>query len=688
LKTEDVLHLIVIDDSSNDIEVVTNRLRDAGHAVRTERVEDDEDLREALSRQRWDMVLAKPQIPDFSALDALQIVNDRELDLPLVVLVNQVDEEEIAPILAAGARDIVSTQNIACMLHRLVREFSDLHKRRRHRECETMLQEASRRAQGLVDSSRDAIAYVHEGMHIYANASYLELFGYSDPLELEGMPIMNMVAPADHARFKEFLRNYLKGQPQAEELELHGLRADQSEHPITMEFAPASYEGESCIQVVIRDQSASRELEERLDHLSRQDLLTGLYNRQFFVEQLKERLAQKGQGVVLFIQPNDFERVREQSGIAGSDLVLAELANLLRKHAPEAACAARFDAHIFSLLVQSRGGEEVERLTRELRTLVEEHLFDTGQNSLSLSITVGGTPFDDTVESTETVLERAEKALQTAAQRGKSLHLYNPRAEQMADRERIAHWGRQIKVALRDNQFHLLYQPIVSLHGDPNENYEVLLRLRGAGGEWVPPGEFIPAAEAAGLMGAVDRWVLAHAVKVLMERHQTGKSTNFFIKLSEPSLQDPEFLPWMRDLLKASRLEGNLITLEVSEAVAAGNLKAVKVLIDGLHQLRIRFALDHFGIAPNYASLLKHCNANFLKIDGSLIRDLANNTAHQQKVKAITAEAKEMERLTIAEFVEDANTLAALWGCGIDYIQGYFLQEPDASLDYEFLSEA
>lgn len=685
-KTEEILRLIVIDDSSNHAETVSSLLRNVGQAVRTERAEDDEDLREMLAQQAWDMVLTKADIPHCSPVDALRIITQTELELPLIVLAESIDDSAMGEILKAGARDVVSLKRPTCLIHTLIREFDDVLKRRRHRECEALLQEANRRAQSLVDSSRDAIAYVHEGMYIYANESYLQMFGYSVLEEIEGMPLMDMVSPADHGKFKEFLRGYLKGRTNSDSLVIHGCKADGNEFNITMDFSPASYEGESCIQIIIRDQSVSKELEAKLDSLTKHDLLTGVYNRQYFMAMLQNLVGQSGvHGSLLYVAPDDFKSLRERLGIAGSDLVLTDFAALLKQHLPgESDLVARFDAEVFTLILQGASEEDAQAIAKNILKAVEENIFDANGQTASITCSVGVALYHEDLHDVHELVQRGEKAWRKAAAGGNRLYLYNPMTEGMVEREQTALRVKQLKTALRDNRFVLLFQPVVSLHGDPMENYEVLLRMLDDDGKQIPPSEFMPAAEQAGLMGGVDRWVLAHTVKALVERRRSGRNTNFFIKVSGDSLHDDKLLPWLRDLLKAAKVEGHYLTLELNEAVVSSNLKLIKPLIDGLHQLRIKVGLDHFGLAPNYANLLRHAEVDYLKIDGNLIRGIAQSEENQARVKEITAMAQEVNRKTIAEFVEDANTLSTLWSCGIDYIQGYFLQEPGTEMNYDF----
>ncbi len=689
VKHEDIIRIIVIDDSSNDAEAVANRLRNAGRAVRAVRAEDDEDLRKHMAEHHWDMVLSKPEIPFFTALDALNVLSKMEVDLPVLIIADEAAEETVTDLLESGARDAVLMTQPKRLLHTVLREVGDFRKRQRHRKCEAALREANERSQGLVESSRDAIAYVHEGMHIFANSSYLNMFGYSDFAELEGLPIMDMVAPEDQGKFKDFLRRYIKGNTEADNIEIHGLKGDQTPFDVAMEFSPATYEGETCTQIIIRDQSLSKELEQKLDDLSKQDLLTGVYNRQFFLDSLKQVVGKQGKhGAVLYIRPDDFKELRQNIGVAASDMVLTDIAALLNNQLKgESDLIARFESNIFTAVLHDADADNAKAVAKRMCDAVAAHIADAGGQSVTTTCSIGVTLYNEALENPQEVITRVEKAYNQAAQKGVgSIGVYNPAVEEMVDKERFEALEEQLKQALRNNNFRLLYQPVVSLKGSEVENYELLLRMLGDDGAEIPPGEFIPTAEKTGLVVAVDRWVLANAVKVLAERRRDGKRTNFFVKLSGASIRDTRFLPWLRELVKVARLEANTLTLEVNESVASSNIKALKVVIEGARQLRLRLALDHVGLAPNCINLLKHCDADFVKIDGSLIGRINRDSAAKDKVREITLSAKETEKQVIAEFVEDAQTLATIWSSGIDYIQGHFLQPPSSEMDYDFSS--
>lgn len=684
---EDVLQLIVIDDSSNDAETVSNMLRNAGTAVRAERVEDDEDLRQQLTSHAWDMILTKPSLTYLKAGEAIAVVKQVKQDVPLIVIADGADDSEILAILKAGARDAVRLSEPARLHHTLLREYGDLLQRRQHRECEELLDQASVRAQALVDASRDAIAYVHDGMHIYANESYLNMFGYSAIEEIEGMPIMNMVKSSEHGKFKEFLRDYSKGKTGRGSFDVNGLRADGSDFKITMEFSHTAYDSEPCTQIVIRDQASSQELEKKLDDMSKLDLLTGIYNRQYLLDTLNASVGITGKkGALLYLRPENYKQLRDEVGIAAADQVIVEMAARMKPlFEGKRNIVGRFDSSIFMAIIHDVEDEGALSLGGKLLQILDEHVYTISGKSISLTCGIGIALYNDAIKEVQEIITRAEKAYaQALKDSNHRVKIYCPDASEMAEQEMAAMWSKRLKLALRDNQFKLLYQPIVSLGGAPEHNYEVLLRMLGDDGKEIMPDAFLPHAEQSGLMAVVDRWVLANGVKVLTEQRRGGKPVRFYIKLSGSSLKDPKLLPWLRDLLKASHCDANALQLEISETVASNNLKSLKTLTEGLRQLKVGVVLDHFGVAANYANLLKHCDFDALKIDSSLITSLSSSKESQDKVREITSEAKAARKQTIANAVENAQTLAAIYSSGIDYIQGYFLQPPGVQLDYDF----
>ncbi len=689
MRAEETLHLLVMDDSSNAAETISNMLRNAGHAVRTDRIEDDEDLRDALKSHECDMILAKPQIPYLSAHDALGVLQQLEKEIPLLVIADETDEETITTLLQAGARDIIEVDKPQRLATAVLREAASVRTLRHLHQCRQALEEANIRAQNLVDSSRDAITYIHDGMHIFANTSYLEMFGYSDIEEIEGMPIMNMVKADEHADFKKFLRDYSAGKNSSSTLDVTALHVDGNEFKLTMEFTAASFEGEPCTQIIIRAQANNEELERKLDDMSKLDLLTGVYNRQFFLEALGAVAGKKGQeGAMLYLKPDNFKQLREELGISHSDQVLSEVAKVIQQQLGKSdSITARFESEHFTVLLRNVSGDKAQAFAEVLRKRIEGAVFELKGATATTTCSFGIGLYNEAIKTPQEVITRAEKALNDAtAQGGNAVRIYTPGKEEMAEQEQLAILVKQIKLALKSNRLQLLFQPIVSMKGDESENYEVFLRMQDEKGNLLLPKDFLPAAEKSGLMPAIDRWVLAHGIKAVTQQRKSGKPTVLFVKLSGASLKDEKLLPWLRDILKAAQAVPNSLVIEVSETVASSNLKALKMLIEGLKQLHVRLALDHFGNAANFTNLLKHCDTQFLKLDASIIGTLSSSKESQDKVNEICTMAATSNKKVVANAVEDPHTLAMIYSTGIDYIQGNFLQEAAPAMDYDFSS--
>jgi EAL domain-containing protein (putative c-di-GMP-specific phosphodiesterase class I)/DNA-binding response OmpR family regulator len=243
---------------------------------------------------------------------------------------------------------------------------------------------------------------------------------------------------------------------------------------------------------------------------------------------------------------------------------------------------------------------------------------------------------------------------------------------------------QKIRDALAGNRFRLVYQPIVPLHAQPAENYEVLTRMIDEHGEEVPPGNFMPAAESAGLMTDIDRWIIRAAMQTLVNQHTQNKQTSLLVKLSEDSVGDHSLVPWIAAQLQEFHLPGDTLIFEIKEAYILHRLDNAKQFIGGLKQLHCRTALGNFGSDPQSLDCLEQLHVNFVKLAGAFVDNLAGDPKSQAMVKAVVQTAHDMGTQTIATFVQDASKMSTLWQCNVDYIQGYFLQAPDVELSYNF----
>lgn len=690
---EKTLRIVIVEESENDAEALANILRNAGNAVRSTYVEDLEALEQALQNQSPDLLLCAMGLDTIQLEDIVARLGQEKLNTPVIAIAESCDEPAIIAALRMGASDLASYDQPDHLQLIVAREVKSLKASREAQEYRRAFSESEKRARNLMESSRDAITYIHDGMHIYANRSYLEMFGFDELEEIEGTPILDMVSPDDHAMFKDFLRSYGRGSEEGTEtLELNGMLPDGSTFKAVMEFTPATIEGEPCTQIIIRSQSDSKELEKKLKYLSKQDMLTGLFNRQYFMEELELAVtharAGSGTSAVLYLLLDNFKGIKEGIGITAADNVVREVADLLRDTCQESDVLARFGDHAFTVIRRDCEVSGAQSLAEELRKAVEGHIADVDSHSITTTCSIGVSLVTESAPPAQQVLSQADLACEVARAGGANqVHLHNPVSDEKAGKDREKQWSDLIKTALEEDRFRLLYQPIVSLQGDHQEKYEVFLRMIDEEGDSIMPGQFIETAEQSGQIAEIDRWVIRNAVNVLAQRRSSGIQTTFFIKLSGQTLADAELPIWIREQMVEHKLGPDSVVFEIAEQTAQQHLKHAKAFMKAMQQLDYATALEHFGSGPNSFQLLKHLPADYLKIDGSFIHNLASDNANQAMVKSILDLAQSMQKKCIAEFVQDPHSLAVLWQQGIHYIQGNFLQEPDESLNYDFSDE-
>ena len=586
-------------------------------------------------------------------------------------------------------QDVVLASSDTLLVLVVKRELANLSARRQRRITERSLKETEKRCQLLLDSSVDAIAYVLDGMHIYANRSYTQMFGYDDPDDLAAEPMLGLIAGKDQDSFKEFIRHYA-AQGEYGEMRCTAVDSDGKEFPVMLSFSPANYDGEPCTQVVIRAETASAEFEEKLKAMASHDLVTGLFNRSWFQEQL-DRASQlavtNGQpSTLVYISIDNFGALQADIGIGGSDLLLADLAQILRGFCSEDALLARVGDDACSILLEGKEPEVVAGQLTNLLKQIESHLFEANSRTIRITASIGVSCISETNPEPTQSIERAHRLAEQVSQAGgDALKVFNPleELEHMANRGNII---AQIRHALETDAFKLEFQPVISLRGASAEHYEAFLRLLNNQGEEIPPTEFQSAAQESGLAMDIERWLISRSVTLLAQHRSKGADTRLILNLSSASLQDPEIVKWISALLKETRLPADALIFQFNDADANNYLKHAKVLTESLQSIHARISLSNFGGALNPYAVLKHLPVDYVKIDESFSSDL-NNPDNVEQLKEMIATLHNQGKLTIVSNVDSAIMMPTLWQAGVNYIQGNYLQPPSDSMNYSFSHE-
>ena len=414
-KKNATVHLLILDPSQNDAETLVSLLRNSGKATRAHRITSEEDLEETLKTGNWDLLLARDDVEqEFGADGALAMIRRLDKDIPFVLLTGEFNRERTVSIMKAGGQDTVPFENTDQLVLVVNRELSALEDRRRRRTLESHLRESEQRCQLLLESSKDAIAYINDGMHIYANQSYMEFLGYDDIDDLICIPVLDTLTPESQEKYKEFMKSFADSGEDGMTMNCVARRSDDQELSVTMSVSAATYDGETCTQIVIQPEHSDAELEEKIRQISSQDLLTGLFNRQYLMDALGQTIATAGKdnktGALAYIALDNFMSLKGQVGIAGADLMLGDLATLLKEQAPENMVLARLSDDAFCLLCQPCEEKAMAEQCEAIRKKVEDHLFDINGRTVQLTLSIGVAAITENAPKAPDLMGRAHTA--------------------------------------------------------------------------------------------------------------------------------------------------------------------------------------------------------------------------------------------------------------------------------------
>jgi len=676
LTEQNAVPLIVLSSGREPVEAINSILRRAGHPVHCTWIPSLRDLGDALAQINPELVL----FVDSGGEDLASAVAVRDQFAPTVPIIDvaeRFDESRIAVAMAHGARDVVSLGNPARLQAVMSRELRSF---RLERALETTLKtarDARQQLETVLERSNDAIVQVQEGIVVEANPSWLELFGIVNSEELVGQPIMDLFEEARHSALKGALAACLQGRWSDHTLKLNAVLADGTVLPMEMVLTLGEHDGDPCVRMVVparpRDERA---LADDLADAVRRDPSTGFLYRRPLLEMLTARLATPLTGGVRYfalVKPDKFASIEADIGVAASEQFLVEFAHLLKEQVSAKDIAGRFGGVSFLVLLERGNERDVEAWAEQLVAKAAKCVVRIGEKQLSVTCTVGLSvvPAGGTLDA---AIADAIDACRRGRGRGGNQFVTSDKADNDARVQSYDKvWVKHIKAALMENRFRLVQQPVASLQGDDPSMFDVLVRMIDGSGKEVLPAEFMAAAERNDLLKNIDRWVVGASLSFAAQR----KPGCLFVRLSKDTVRDGSFLDWLDNHIRASRADPARISFQIPEAVAGTQLNESSALAAALRQRGFRFTLEAFGSGRDPQRLLAHFPLDFVKIDGAIVQNLASDPDLQNRVRGLVESAVKRNVQTIAERVENANTMAVLWQLGVQFIQGYFVNAPE-----------
>ena len=670
--------MIVMSRSQDHVEAINSTLRKAGHPVHCTWLPDARDLGDALTQLNPEMLVVFIDELGTDLSSIMKVKQQSAPEMPVLIVRENIDEAAIAEAICLGAQDVVTLANRSRLQAVATRE---LRAHRLERALSTTLSSAREyreQLQNFLEGSADAITHVQEGIIVDANRAWLELFGYPGDDALTGTPLMDLFEPETHPALKGALVACLQGKWTGHGLKVQASLSDGSSLALELQLTKADYENEPATRISIPARhKKDLDLEVRLAEAVKTDASTRFLQQRYLIAAVRDRcgMTMKG-GVRQFahIKPDRFTEIQHSIGVLASEDFMAQLADLLRVQLTPTDICGRFGGNGFLILLERGTARDVETWAENVVKRVGEHTFAIEDKTLSATVTVGL----GLLSSVNPDVGAAVGDAISATRRGRELGGNQMYAVDKSDTDTRVQaydtiWVKHIKSALMENRFRLVQQPIASLLGEDKGMFDVLVRMLDEQGTEVLPAEFIAAAERNDLMKNIDRWVIGASMSFVANR----KASCIFVRVSKDTVLDKSVITWLETQLKSLKIEPKRLCIQVTEEMATQYVRQTLELAESLRKLGFRFALEHFGTGRDPLKLLADIGMDFIKVDGSLMQGLSTNQLQQQRVKGLVEAAKRKGVETIAERVEDANTMAVLWQLGIEFIQGYFVNAPE-----------
>ena len=638
-----------------------------------------------------DVALLDVEMPG-GGLHATRLIHERSPETAIVILTSDDSRSSVLQYLDAGAvaylrKGMAPQQLVARLLEAITAHKALVHHDDRRRKA------ADDRFHAAFDQAAVGMAIValegeQAGTLIAANAAYATMIGW-EPAELVGANFEQWTHPDDLPEGTEDpLASLARGGAEPGNFEQRYL--NRRGGVVNVLATAASFvdeDGRRVAIVQVLDITERTRMEAELEYAVDHDSLTGLFNRKRFLEEVQREVDRAGRytsrGAVLVLDLDGFKSVNDSFGHAAGDELVASLGHAMASVLRSSDMVARTGGDEFAIILPEADERAALGVARKLLEAVR--LGGTvlrGGHIERVTASIGIAVFDGCDDPTvDALMIEADIAMYDAKAAGKDqTAVYQPgerREHVMIRRSDV----RRLRDAVEHSHFVLHAQPIVPVCSNGVPRFELLLRMNGENGALIAPGAFLADAERSALILPIDRWVMSQAVSMLHDYHAAGSDISLAINVSGRTLNSGAIVDHLRKLLETHEIPEGRLVLELTETVAISNVDSVRNLARDLRSLGCRIALDDFGAGFATFFYLKHLDFDYIKIDGEFIKALPRTHADQLVVHAVVEIARGFHSDTIAEFVQDDETLLQLRELGVGYAQGYHTGRPGPLAD-------
>lgn len=644
-------------------------------------------------RQEWD-VLVFHRAYDMNFADVVGILQEERANLPIIHLVQN---NEQASINEHGNPEIVHGDMIKSLtkgddkliVSAICLQTDYVRAKRQTAHLKAILKEAEQRANILIKNSKSAVAYIDQGVHIFANDPYLEMFGYQAIEEIIGVPVVDLIAGGDNVKgFKQFLRRFDKGDRSQVEFAFESKRTDGSTFASKLQLAAATLDGEPVTQMIIQqNENNSAELAKKLAEAERQDTLTGLSNRLAFTESLQSTQQEVARGdiksaALLYIRMDGMGKIHSSTGLAGVDTAVKQIAWALDETAKKAhdTNVSRFSDASFALVIDEINQEQAMALAEQLAERVANMLIEVGSRTVTATLSIGVVMMDINTPESSVVLSRAMDTVQGINPDDESTKIKAFDISAIAG-EDDAIMAEYIQTALTQNKFVIKYQPIYDIDTDSSNLFEVFITLPQADGTEMTYHKLAPIAKKHNLLEKIDRWMLINASKHLASIRQSEPTARLLVGLSSASLADTNLSDIITQLTRAIGGGNDVLTVQFSEQDLVDYMALAKRQFITLANISCPVGMNGFGLTAKSAEVLDYLSPNMVRLARSYTKDLDKET-NLTALQGLIGMAAEKGVSILMPYIEEASTMSMAWSVGARYLQGDYLQPANTEITF------
>jgi len=681
------VHLLFIGLSSEEMAPLLALLRTPKISARGHQITTEEEFLTSLSERSWDMVICAPKEGKFKAVDAIKHIKRLDKDLPVIQLIPEACSEKKLQGLKNGISAIVALDKKELLLFQVRKELKNLEDRRQLRKTRAALEKAEKRNLQLTASSKDAIVCCLNNQVIYANESFLDLFGEFEEKNVLSRDITERFITEDQIKLQEHLTDLNQSNLGEASFRATGLRTDQSVFDANLELAATTYQGEKAVRISIRvdEHLIDKSLNEDLN------LISGLYNQDFLLRQLELIIQRSLDGghdcSLLYIALNNHDDVLATISAEHKARYIREVASQLNKLVEHPHLLTHLDDTVFAIVLFEPSADKTQQFAEKLVEQITQLNTKIADNEVKSTCSVGIALINDSSPPPVELIAHAASAsqeLRSSSEGGNGVKLYLAANSFEQDENEMMRVSR----AVESGQLKLLFQPVVNLTAEkPEAHYEVLLRMLGEEETEISPNEFRNAMRDPQTAIKVDRWVLENCLSALSSPLDTKQKNILFINLSVHCLDNKELLIWLRDSLKENQFQPEQLVFQLSNSDVAIAPKKARMFAKFTHEQNCRICIKHFGSGPYDKEVLRKIDADYIKLDGLFIQELGKDRNQDHHFFTLLDNLAEMNKITIAPLVEDSKAMVTLWKAGVSYVQGYYLQPPRHEMDYDFFAK-